>query len=405
MTIKPYRQTKVIFYPKTPLPLNEGLLTEDELPPETAVFYNKEKNNKAKENKSIVVNKADSVPPEDNTFTSSKSNNNFFDSFSSLSDSLPKPNETFYKYVDTNKSSSTSSSKPPDTQPFNLDTKEDSFSLKSNPSQENDAEFTQRLNKQFDIKEPESGEAKPENTSTSSSKPPDTQPFNLDTKEDSFSLKSNPSQENDAEFIQRLNKQFDIKEPESGEAKPENTSNDNYSKDYKGVSIVEFLQQSGKPSDIEARRKLAVSMGIVNTPEEYTGTAQQNTSLLKALRSGKEYSDGVGVRKAQPVKSSTTPAGGKGPTIRYNRREYPAYIDMGGGKFRPARQEELDNPNMQLYIPNPTKGQQEYQKSNFVKVRREGSAIRPQSQFTGAAGSLSNFFGDVGNSLAKPFRK
>ena len=346
MTIKPYRQTKVIFYPKTPLPLNEGLLTEDELPPETAVFYNKEKNNKAKENKSIVVNKADSVPPEDNTFTSSKSNNNFFDSFSSLSDSLPKPNETFYKYVDTNKSSSTSSSKPPDTQPFNLD-----------------------------------------------------------TKEDSFSLKSNPSQENDAEFIQRLNKQFDIKEPESGEAKPENTSNDNYSKDYKGVSIVEFLQQSGKPSDIEARRKLAVSMGIVNTPEEYTGTAQQNTSLLKALRSGKEYSDGVGVRKAQPVKSSTTPAGGKGPTIRYNRREYPAYIDMGGGKFRPARQEELDNPNMQLYIPNPTKGQQEYQKSNFVKVRREGSAIRPQSQFTGAAGSLSNFFGDVGNSLAKPFRK
>jgi hypothetical protein len=78
---------------------------------------------------------------------------------------------------------------------------------------------------------------------------------------------------------------------------------------------------------------------------------------------------------------------------------------MGGGKYRLAKQEELDNPNMQLYIPNPKKGQQEYGKPNFVKVRREGSDIRRQSQFGGAIGSASNLFGDIGNTLAKPFRK
>ena len=80
--------------------------------------------------------------------------------------------------------------------------------------------------------------------------------------------------------------------------------------------------------------------------------------------------------------------------------EYPAYVDMGGGKYRPAYQEELDNPNIQLYIPNPKKGASEYNKPNFVKVRREGSDIRPQSQFGGAAGSVSNFFGDIGRTLA-----
>jgi len=174
-----------------------------------------------------------------------------------------------------------------------------------------------------------------------------------------------------------------------------------YVKGYTGVSIVDFLNQSGKPSDKEARKKLAVEQGIVNKPEEYVGTADQNTRLLNALRGGKVTSDdGVEVGKTELAKPYTTPKEGKGPTIKYGRMEYPAYVDMGGGKYRPAYQEELDNPNIQLYIPNPKKGASEYNKPNFVKVRREGSDIRPQSQFGGAAGSVSNFFGDIGRTLA-----
>lgn len=195
----------------------------------------------------------------------------------------------------------------------------------------------------------------------------------------------------------------------SSEQKPESTATgtsekkpeDTYTKDYTGVSIVDFLDQSGKPSDFESRKKLAQSLGIQN----YTGTASQNTQMLNTLRGGKQYSDGVEVQKAELAKPYTTPKDGKGPTIRYGQMEYPAYIDMGGGKYRLAKQEELDNPNMQLYIPNPKKGQQEYGKPNFVKVRREGSDIRRQSQFGGAIGSASNLFGDIGNTLAKPFRK
>jgi hypothetical protein len=195
----------------------------------------------------------------------------------------------------------------------------------------------------------------------------------------------------------------------TGEKKPESTATgtsekkpeETYAKDYTGVSIVEFLDQSGKPSDFESRKKLAQSLGIQN----YTGTASQNTQMLNTLRGGKQYSDGVEVQKTELAKPYTTPKDGKGPTIRYGQMEYPAYIDMGGGKYRLAKQEELDNPNMQLYIPNPKKGQQEYGKPNFVKVRREGSDIRRQSQFGGAIGSASNLFGDIGNTLAKPFRK
>ena len=180
-----------------------------------------------------------------------------------------------------------------------------------------------------------------------------------------------------------------------------NASKGGYATGYTGVSIIDFLDQSGKPSDKESRRKLAVELGIVNKPEEYKGTADQNTRLLNALRGGKVTSDdGVEVRKAELAKPYTKPKDGKGPTIKYGRMEYPAYVDMGGGKYRPAYQEELDNPNIQLYIPNPKKGAQEYNKPNYVKVRREGSNIRPQSQFGGALGSVSNLFGDIGNTLA-----
>lgn len=89
------------------------------------------------------------------------------------------------------------------------------------------------------------------------------------------------------------------------------------------------------------------------------------------------------------------------PKIKFGGTEQTAYVDMGGGKYIPANEEQLGDPNVQLYVKNPNKGQSEYLKPNFVKVRREGNELRKQSQFGGALGSLSNFLGDVGNTLSK----
>lgn len=49
---------------------------------------------------------------------------------------------------------------------------------------------------------------------------------------------------------------------------------------YTGPSIVDYLASIGQPSDFATRQKLAQQMGIQN----YTGTAEQNTQLLNAMR-------------------------------------------------------------------------------------------------------------------------
>jgi hypothetical protein len=49
---------------------------------------------------------------------------------------------------------------------------------------------------------------------------------------------------------------------------------------YQGVSIVDYLNSVGSPTDFNSRKALAMKNGIQN----YTGTAQQNTQLLNTLR-------------------------------------------------------------------------------------------------------------------------
>ena len=49
---------------------------------------------------------------------------------------------------------------------------------------------------------------------------------------------------------------------------------------YQGPSVVDYLQSAGKDSSFSARKELASKMGVQN----YTGSAQQNTSLLNSLR-------------------------------------------------------------------------------------------------------------------------
>lgn len=186
--------------------------------------------------------------------------------------------------------------------------------------------------------------------------------------------------------------------PETPSTTTTSTDKPKYATDYTGVSIVDFLKQSRQPSDFESRRKLAVDLGIVTNPEDYDGTSSQNFLMLNTLRSGKTKAPTQAVRDLQPSERPMSSV----PTIKYGDMEFPPYVDMGGGKYVRATPEQIADPNLQLYIRNPRKGAGEYGKPNYVKVRRErgGQEIRRQSQFGGAIGSLSNLFGDIGNTLA-----
>lgn len=68
--------------------------------------------------------------------------------------------------------------------------------------------------------------------------------------------------------------------PKPAQAQPVNEA----AKNYKGASIVDFLNLSGMDSSSTSRRNLAVEQGIVTDGTQYKGTAEQNTALLKKLR-------------------------------------------------------------------------------------------------------------------------
>lgn len=92
---------------------------------------------------------------------------------------------------------------------------------------------------------------------------------------------------------------------------------------YTGGSIVEYLNSVNVNSSIGNRKKLGVEYGIVTKESDYTGTAQQNTALLNAMRSGKK-----------PVQSTPTPAQ---PSTNKNNTSYKGssivdYLNLSDNK-------------------------------------------------------------------------
>lgn len=77
---------------------------------------------------------------------------------------------------------------------------------------------------------------------------------------------------------------------------------------YTGNSIVDYLKSEGRDSSYSARKKLAAQYGISN----YSGTAAQNTQLLKKLRSGAGTSS-----SARSNTKSTTPVQTKSYATAY----------------------------------------------------------------------------------------
>lgn len=77
---------------------------------------------------------------------------------------------------------------------------------------------------------------------------------------------------------------------------------------YTGPSIVDYLKSVGQPSDFASRSVLAAQYGIQN----YSGTAEQNTSLLNTLRS--QQQPATSTTSTQNTTSSSTTSGGAGST-------------------------------------------------------------------------------------------
>lgn len=70
---------------------------------------------------------------------------------------------------------------------------------------------------------------------------------------------------------------------------------------YNG-SIVDYLNLEGIKSNMANRKNLAVEYGIVTTEAEYTGTAAQNTALLKAMQTQEPKQKGT---RDQELSNST----------------------------------------------------------------------------------------------------
>lgn len=88
---------------------------------------------------------------------------------------------------------------------------------------------------------------------------------------------------------------------------------------YSGVSLVDALNQAGQPSDFASRKALATSQGISN----YTGTAEQNTSLLNQYKQGLALANQSGV-----VSPSGQGAGASGVTQFMNASTPEGQYDM-----------------------------------------------------------------------------
>ena len=62
-------------------------------------------------------------------------------------------------------------------------------------------------------------------------------------------------------------------------------------------SIVDYLKSIGQDSSYSSRKNLASQYGISN----YSGTASQNTNLLKALQSGSSQAAQTIIQPMEPM--------------------------------------------------------------------------------------------------------
>jgi hypothetical protein len=194
-----------------------------------------------------------------------------------------------------------------------------------------------------------------------------------------------------------------------------------------------FLQNFGAPYTTTTT---LTSLTSEDPESSMLDTAREN------LRNAIDTLRNAGGAAATPAAASTAGYMGSQEPSNLSRRQAVQpisepggptyYIRIGGGRFRPAVQADLQ-ANIPLYMKNPNRAAaivnpyvrvsdeikrarragpvdqdaidremraQGYQKVGPGGLRRErDGSIRRRSKLSGAAGSLSNFLGDIGNTL------
>lgn len=125
------------------------------------------------------------------------------------------------------------------------------------------------------------------------------------------------------------------------------------------TSVVDYLKSVGGDSSFSARADLAVKLGIVDKKSDYKGTAQQNTSLLKAAKTDTGTSS---------AKAATATANKSSSTANKSSSQAPTNSGKVANKVQSnvttgvnsTGTEVIDNLTQLISAAMPTGGQYDY---------------------------------------------
>lgn len=142
-------------------------------------------------------------------------------------------------------------------------------------------------------------------------------------------------------------------------------------------SIVDYLNSAGQDSSYKARKRLAQQQGISN----YTGSAQQNTSLLNSLRNAAASSTGSGPSKNVLAGVGDTPATAlnltgavQSPTVNAaSQQTTQSAYGMAGTNNYPTnyKASEKTSTAYKNYQNKLADLPDDYEESDYVKDRRD----------------------------------
>lgn len=142
-------------------------------------------------------------------------------------------------------------------------------------------------------------------------------------------------------------------------------------------SVVDYLNSAGQDSSYKARKRLAEQQGISN----YTGSAQQNTSLLNSLRNAAASSTGSGPSKNVLAGVGDAPATAlnltgavQSPTVNTaSQQTTQSTYGMAGTNNYPTnyKASEKTSSAYKNYQNKLTNLPDDYEESDYVKDRRD----------------------------------
>lgn len=168
---------------------------------------------------------------------------------------------------------------------------------------------------------------------------------------------------------------------------------------YTGNSIVDYLKSEGRDSSYSARKKLAAQYGISN----YSGTAAQNTQLLKKLRSGTGTSSSAGssTKSTTPVQTkSYATAYTPSATVNQKKQAWEAAENAvkNYGSYQSKYQSKLD----ELYdqIVNKKDFQYDLNADALYNQYKDQYSVLGKTAMMDTMGQAAALTGGYGNSYA-----